>query len=111
MSAANTSAPCAARGCRWAAFLATTRTFFWRARRFWATTCPVLPLAPRTTYIINLLRWIAKSYPMRQGRFRFHASPFILPFFCGENPCGARCAAEEMLVQRVVLRDQPLAAA
>src|ERR1700722_6050547 len=51
MSATDASAPRAARGCRWAAFLATARTFFPRERRVLATMCPVLPLAPRMTYI------------------------------------------------------------
>src|SRR5580692_1641883 len=49
----NISAPCAARGCRLAEFLPTTRTFCPWARRFFATTCPVLPLAPRTTYMLT----------------------------------------------------------
>src|SRR5271155_1685906 len=48
----NISAPSAARGCKRAAFLPTTRTFCPRARRFFATTFPVLPLAPRTTYML-----------------------------------------------------------
>src|SRR5579864_5117610 len=45
------SAPCAARGWRCAEFLPTARTFCPAARRLFATTCPVLPLAPSTTYI------------------------------------------------------------
>src|ERR1035441_5918731 len=63
------SAPSAARGCNRAAFLPTTRTFCPRARRFFATTCPVLPLAPRTTYIlVSILKLDAAGRVWAPGR-------------------------------------------
>src|ERR1039458_8669759 len=63
------SAPSAARGCNRAAFLPTTRTFCPRARRFFATTCPVLPLAPRTTYrLVSILKLDAAGRGWAPGR-------------------------------------------
>src|SRR5215467_2675379 len=50
-SAMKGSAPFDARGCKWTEFLPTTRTFCPRVRRLVATTWPVWPLAPSTTYI------------------------------------------------------------